>query len=242
MSFREKNEMAGRFVAGGADRVQVILDRPHGRIGLAPEIGNLGRAVFYQPGDLRRGHPAARPEEPAPAPEAVVEAHLVDRSLGPDEIERGIVERKLEHRGVDGPDALGQAGPGGPEAEIVQERRVIVDGRHRAAAQSGQGQGLGARTAADIEDIGPGRKLPDDVEGPGHRRVVAGPLAGQAAVDLEKDIRHEKINGGEGGIRTRGPGLSQGKRLAGVPDRPLQHLSAVGEPGYSSMRGVPKPN
>ena len=32
--------------------------------------------------------------------------------------------------------------------------------------------------------------------------------------------------GGEGGIRTHGPGVNQDKRLAGVPDRPLQHLSA----------------
>src|SRR5665647_996368 len=47
----------------------------------------------------------------------------------------------------------------------------------------------------------------------------------------ELKVKAGEINGGEGGIRTRGPGLSQGKRLAGVPDRPLQHLSAVRKRG-----------
>ncbi len=61
------------------------------------------------------------------------------------------------------------------------------------------------------------------------------------AVDLEKRRVAVKKDGGEGGIRTRGPGLSQGKRLAGVPDRPLQHLSVGREPGYSSMSRGPKP-
>ena len=35
----------------------------------------------------------------------------------------------------------------------------------------------------------------------------------------------KELNGGEGGIRTRGPGVHRDNRLAGDPDRPLQHLS-----------------
>ncbi len=37
--------------------------------------------------------------------------------------------------------------------------------------------------------------------------------------------------GGEGGIRTHGPGVHQDNRLAGDPDRPLQHLSAAWKAG-----------
>jgi hypothetical protein len=33
--------------------------------------------------------------------------------------------------------------------------------------------------------------------------------------------------GGEGGIRTHGSGINRNNRLAGDPDQPLQHLSAV---------------
>ena len=44
------------------------------------------------------------------------------------------------------------------------------------------------------------------------------------------------INGGEGGIRTHGPDFNRDNRLAGDPDRPLQHLSAwAGIRCYSSM-------
>ncbi len=35
-----------------------------------------------------------------------------------------------------------------------------------------------------------------------------------------------KFDGGEGGIRTHGPGINRDSRLAGDPDQPLQHLSA----------------
>ena len=33
--------------------------------------------------------------------------------------------------------------------------------------------------------------------------------------------------GGEGGIRTHGSGINRNNRLAGDPDQPLQHLSAI---------------
>ena len=43
-------------------------------------------------------------------------------------------------------------------------------------------------------------------------------------------------NGGEGGIRTHGPDFNRDNRLAGDPDRPLQHLSAqAGILCYSSI-------
>jgi hypothetical protein len=35
------------------------------------------------------------------------------------------------------------------------------------------------------------------------------------------------IIGGEGGIRTHGSDINRNNRLAGDPDQPLQHLSAV---------------
>jgi hypothetical protein len=58
-----------------------------------------------------------------------------------------------------------------------------------------------------------------------------------------------KQDGGEGGIRTPGPGLSRDNCLAGSPVRPLQHLSVfgwkglylitirrLGQPGLSGVR------
>ena len=43
---------------------------------------------------------------------------------------------------------------------------------------------------------------------------------------FEKKITAHFWAGGEGGIRTHGPSIHRDNRLAGDPDRPLQHLSA----------------
>jgi hypothetical protein len=60
----------------------------------------------------------------------------------------------------------------------------------------------------------------------GRTAALTGP---KLAVIVERDSQNtpefRTKGNGEGGIRTRGPGLSRDKRLAGAPDQPLQHLS-----------------
>ena len=160
---------------------------------ILPDVRRLRQPRGREPRALGDGDHAPGFEEPPPLGEPPLEADVVDRPLGPDEVQLFVAEGQFVHRPDEGRDLFAQPRALHPCAKLLDHSGQQVHGRDRAVKVPGEHFGLPPRTAADVGDAESGTSRREEPQSPDGLFVAAGalPVEGAEKIGDEGQIEFE---------------------------------------------------
>ena len=177
------------------DLGHLVGNRIYLRIGVYPEIMDFRRTFVGKPHAFGDREIAARLQVFAPLVQAPLEADVVNRPLGPDQIQLPGAERQGVHRTDDALHPVGEVQSPGVGVETVDESREEIETRNTSRRMPGQRHRLTARPAAEVGDQGFVGQVVDETQRLDGHFGISRPLPFGIQEKIADQIDVKSVNG-----------------------------------------------